>query len=198
VELWVPTRSRRVPRRTRCAEGMRGHFTTFCYSTQESRRPRRHNVGTTPTRRTHEEAEAERQRTPGGQRSPEVVDVSEDQDSGDERSPEAVDQCESDGDFDKVVAPPTQTHRGLPIRSWMKAPGTPHDQIVEFMSEDLTRAHDTLAEIRKWRVFLEGLRDNPIDLAALLNDDGWQKVTWWRRFFENGAGVFIADVKTRQ
>ena len=71
-----------------------------------------------------------------------MVDVSEDQDAGDERSPEAVDPCESDGDFDRVVAPPTQTHRGLPIRSWLKALGTFCDQIVGFMSEDPTRTHN--------------------------------------------------------
>ena len=148
-------------------------------------------------RQMHEETEAERQRTPGGQRSPEVVDVSEDQDPGEENSPEAVDLCESDGDFDKVVASPTQTRKELPIRSWMTSPGTPDEQIVKFISEDPTRAPDTLAEIKKLRVFLRSLRDDPINLANLLNEDEQQKVTWWKRFFANGAGVCIADVKTR-
>jgi hypothetical protein len=120
------------------------------------------------------------------------------------RSQDRRKKCESDGDFDRVVekkevvAPPMQTHKGLPIRSWLKAPGTPYDQIVGFLSEDPTRTYDALAEIRKWSEFLKGLRDNPVDLAVLLNEDGRQQVTWWRRFFENGAGVCITDVKTRQ
>ena len=103
----------------------------------EPRRPHRHNVVTNPTRRTNGE-----------------------------------DICVSDGDFDRVgekksvVAPPTQTHKGLPIRSWLKAPGTPYDQIVGYLSEDATRTYDALAEIRKWREFLGGPRDNPVDLAV--------------------------------
>ena len=91
-----------------------------------------------------------------------------------------------------------QTYKWLPIASWLEAPETPYDQIVEFLSEDPMRTHDALAEIRKWRGFLVGLRDNPVDLKILLNEDGRQQVTWWRRFFENGAGVCITDIKTRQ
>ena len=90
---------------------------------------------------------------------------------------------------EKVVAPPVQSHKGLPILLWLKAPGTPYDQLVEFLSEDPTRTHYAQAEISKWREFLGKLRDNPVDLTVLLNEDGQGQVVWWRRFFENGAGV---------
>ena len=99
--------------------------------------------------------------------------------------------------MDKVVASPTQTRKELPIWAWMTSPGTPDEQMVKFISEDPTREPDASAEIKKWRVFLKSLRDNPINLANMLNEDGQQKVIWWKRFFENGAGVCLASVKTR-
>ena len=81
-----------------------------------------------------------------------------------------------------VVAPLTQTHKGLPIWSWVRAPGTPYNQIVGYLSEDPTRRYNALAEMRKWGEFLEGLQDSPVDLVVLLNEDGRQQVTctvWW-------------------
>ena len=83
-----------------------------------------------------------------------------------------------------AVVPTMQTHKGLPTRSWLKASGLPHERGVGFLSEDPTRTYDALAEIKKWREFLEGLRDNPVDLAVLLNEDGRQQVDWWRKYFK--------------
>jgi hypothetical protein len=95
-----------------------------------------------------------------------------------------------------VVAPPTQTHKGLPVRSWLRAPGTPYNQMVRYLSEDPTRADDALAEVRKWRKFLEGLHDDPVDLAVLLKEDGRRWVAWWRRFFVSDAGACVTGVRT--
>ena len=95
------------------------------------------------------------------------------------------------------VTPPTQTHKGLPVQSWLKAPGTPYDQIVGYLSEDPTRTYDALAEMRQWRKFLEGLRDGLVDLAFLLKEDGRQRVAWWRRLFKSDAGAYITGVGTR-
>ena len=50
---------------------------------------------------------------------------------------------------ENAVVPPTQTHKGLPTRSWLKASGTPKDRVVGFLSEDPTRTYDALAEIKK-------------------------------------------------
>ena len=44
--------------------------------------------------------------------------------------------------------------------------------MVRFLSEDPTRTHGVLAEIEKWRGFVRGLQDNPVDLAVLLNEGG--------------------------
>ena len=96
-----------------------------------------------------------------------------------------------------VVAPPTQTHKGLPVRSWLRAPGTPYNQMVRYLSEDPTRADDALAEVRKWRKFLKGLRNDPVDLAILLREDGRRRVAWWRRFFENDVEACMTGVGTR-
>jgi hypothetical protein len=62
------------------------------------------------------------------------------------------------GREDTVILP---THKWLPVQSWLETSGTPHDQVVGFLSEDPTRTHGVLAEIEKWRVFIRGQSGRP-------------------------------------
>jgi hypothetical protein len=95
-----------------------------------------------------------------------------------------------------VVVPPTQRHEGPSIRLWLEASGPPQNPGVGFLSKDPT-TYGAQAEVKKWREFLKGLRDDPIDLATLLNEDGQRQVDWWREYFRSGADGRAASVKTR-
>jgi hypothetical protein len=67
-----------------------------------------------------------------------------------------------------VAVPPMQRQEGPSIRSWLEASGPPQNPGVGFLSEDLTKTYGAQAEVKKWREFLKGLRDDPVDLATLL------------------------------
>ena len=99
------------------------------------------------------------------------------------------------GREDTVILP---THKWLPVQSWLETSGTPHDQVVRFLSEDPTRTHGVLAEIEKWRGFVRGLQDNPVDLAVLLNEGGRRRTTadggLVEEVFRNDAGVYMTEI----
>jgi hypothetical protein len=84
------------------------------------------------------------------------------------------------------------------VQSWLETWGTPHDQVVRFLSEDPTRTHGVLAEIEKWRGFVRGLQDNPVDLAVLLNEGGRRRTTadggLVEEVFRNDAGVYMTEI----
>ena len=113
--------------------------------------------------------------------------------------------CGSDDDLDLVVykratvTPLTQTYEGmkqtnpsLPIRSLLD-PGTPQEQVINFLSDDPTRLPEVLKSIAKWRKFLGDMQDNPVDIEGLFNEFGRQKVAWWRKYLVNGAGICVVD-----
>jgi hypothetical protein len=70
--------------------------------------------------------------------------------------------------------------------------------VVRFLSEDPTRTHGVLAEIEKWRGFVRGLQDNPVDLAVLLNEGGRRRTTadggLVEEVFRNDAGIYMTEI----
>jgi hypothetical protein len=106
--------------------------------------------------------------------------------------------AELDEDSDLIVdvateSPPSKTYAGmwhplLPIQS-LSAPGTPQEQIFAFLEDDPGRTKDVLAEIAKWKKFIENTRDCPLDFDLSPNEAGQQQVTWWKKYFlKNGSG----------
>jgi hypothetical protein len=100
--------------------------------------------------------------------------------------------AELDKDFDLIVdvateSPPSKTYAGmrhplLPIQS-LSTPGTPQEQMFAFLKDDPERTQDVLAEINKWKNFIENTRDSPLDFGLSLNEAGQQQVTWWKKYF---------------
>ena len=106
--------------------------------------------------------------------------------------------AELDKDSDLIVdvateSPPSKTYAGmrhplLPIQSLL-APGTPQEQLLAFLYDNPGRTEDVLAEIAKWKKFIENTRDSPLDFDLSLNEAGQQQVTWWKKYFlKNGSG----------
>jgi hypothetical protein len=101
------------------------------------------------------------------------------------------------------VVLPTQeyagmSHPSLPIRSLLD-PGTAYVQMVNWISDDPTRFHGVQEDVSKWREFFVKSKKNPVEMEVY-NEDGRQKITWWKEFFSNGSGLCVVKgaVKSRK